>query len=384
MGTNVAPIPPMAEKLERALIGGDLAQLSPQEKVQYYNSVCQSLGLNPLTKPFAYIRMPGRNGETGKEVLYALKDCTEQLRNIHAISLTIPARELMDDVYVVTARASRPDGRVDESTGAVTVGGIKGEAKANAMMKAETKAKRRVTLSICGLGMLDETEIETIPTAQPAYQKFTKEEREAAHAEQQKIAAEKIEQIEAGNVPQSWDWRNALGLYEQYEQRFGKEETKLALLATGLNSLEQTQSREHATEILGKIKKLLIHPGGEPDWARTKAKPESTLEKASAPMIRTVSHIVPATLADPVQEMLERMRDFKSRLAVIQQHKFDLVQKYGQKDGERRYYEVLDKQGGHPDTHANEIAKNADKSRATARELYLELHSEAVEEEVTA
>ena len=32
-------------------------------------------------------------------------------------------------------------------------------------MKAETKAKRRATLSICGLGMLDETEIETIPDA---------------------------------------------------------------------------------------------------------------------------------------------------------------------------------------------------------------------------
>ncbi len=33
---------------------------------------------------------------------------------------------------------------------------------ANAMMKAETKAKRRVTLSICGLGMLDETEMATV------------------------------------------------------------------------------------------------------------------------------------------------------------------------------------------------------------------------------
>src|SRR5690606_24912460 len=36
---------------------------------------------------------------------------------------------------------------------------------ANAYMKAETKAKRRVTLSICGLGWLDETETETIPDA---------------------------------------------------------------------------------------------------------------------------------------------------------------------------------------------------------------------------
>jgi hypothetical protein len=32
-------------------------------------------------------------------------------------------------------------------------------------MKAETKGKRRVTLSICGLAMLDELEVETIPDA---------------------------------------------------------------------------------------------------------------------------------------------------------------------------------------------------------------------------
>src|SRR6202020_1247291 len=37
-----------------------------------------------------------------------------------------------------------------------------------AVMKAETKSKRRVTLSICGLGILDETEIETIPESKPA------------------------------------------------------------------------------------------------------------------------------------------------------------------------------------------------------------------------
>jgi len=34
-------------------------------------------------------------------------------------------------------------------------------------MKAETKAKRRVTLSIAGLGWLDETELDTIPHSRP-------------------------------------------------------------------------------------------------------------------------------------------------------------------------------------------------------------------------
>ena len=36
------------------------------------------------------------------------------------------------------------------------------------MITGNTKAKRRVTLSFCGLGILDETEIESIPGARPA------------------------------------------------------------------------------------------------------------------------------------------------------------------------------------------------------------------------
>jgi hypothetical protein len=37
--------------------------------------------------------------------------------------------------------------------------------RANAMMKAETKAKRRLTLSLAGLGWMDETEVDTDPNA---------------------------------------------------------------------------------------------------------------------------------------------------------------------------------------------------------------------------
>lgn len=82
------------------------------------------------------------------------------MRKLHGVSVKIVARELVEDVYVVTAQASDKGGRCDESIGAVAVKGLQGEAKANALMKAETKAKRRVTLSISGLGMLDETEVE--------------------------------------------------------------------------------------------------------------------------------------------------------------------------------------------------------------------------------
>lgn len=66
----------------------------------------------------------------------------------------------------MTAQATLPQGRCDESIGAVSIAGLQGEALANAVMKAETKSKRRVTLSICGLAFLDETEVDSIPNAQ--------------------------------------------------------------------------------------------------------------------------------------------------------------------------------------------------------------------------
>jgi hypothetical protein len=63
-------------------------------------------------------------------------------------------------VYIVTAYATNGKGRTDSSIGAVNIDQLRGEAKANAMMRSETKAKRRVTLSICGLGLMDESEVE--------------------------------------------------------------------------------------------------------------------------------------------------------------------------------------------------------------------------------
>jgi hypothetical protein len=150
-----------AEVLEGVLIGGDLSKLSPAQRVLYYQAVCKSTGLNPLTKPFDYIIL------NGKMVLYAKRDAADQLRKLNNVSIPRLERERMEDVYAVTAYAVLPDGRQDSSIGVVSIGNLKGDALANAMMKAETKAKRRVTLSICGLGWLDETEIDTIQDARP-------------------------------------------------------------------------------------------------------------------------------------------------------------------------------------------------------------------------
>lgn len=179
-----------ASIMERVMVVGDLAQLEPVERVSYYHAVCESVGLNPLTQPFEYIRL------NGKLTLYARKGCTDQLRQIHKVSIGKMERETSEGVMIVTAHARTLDGREDTDVGAVTIAGLKGEALANAIMKAITKAKRRVTLSICGLGWLDETEIEAIPSAAPV--QVSHETGEIVEAE---VAATSLRPTEAALGP---------------------------------------------------------------------------------------------------------------------------------------------------------------------------------------
>ena len=146
--------------LERVLIQGDLSGLSEEERMAFYGNVCRSLGLNPLTQPFAFLRL------SGKLTLYAKKDCTDQLRKLHGVSITSVDTVHQDGLFIATARAVDRHGRADCDMGFASLSGLKGESLGNAMLKAVTKAKRRTTLSICGLGMLDETEVEDIPADQ--------------------------------------------------------------------------------------------------------------------------------------------------------------------------------------------------------------------------
>lgn len=168
------------------VIGGDLKRLTPTQKVEYYNYRCSQAGLDPAAKPFDLLTL------NGKEILYANAGCTQQLTSIHKLSHAITSRELTDGIYCVFCRVTGPDGRSTENMGAVPVELLKGEAKANAFLKATTKAIRRTVLAHMGLGVMDETEVETIPgavittlpaidiTPEVAQVEWTEEERSAA------------------------------------------------------------------------------------------------------------------------------------------------------------------------------------------------------------
>lgn len=151
-----------AEIMEGILLGGDLSKLTSSQRVTYYQKVCETLGLNPYTKPFDYIKL------NDKLTLYAKKDATDQLRKINNISILDVNIVETEKQFIVKVKGQDPAGRIDMEVGVVNKSDMRGDT-ANSQMKAVTKAKRRLTLSMCGLGWLDETEVQTIPDARPVF-----------------------------------------------------------------------------------------------------------------------------------------------------------------------------------------------------------------------
>lgn len=141
---------------------GDLSGLTAGERAVHYKSLAEKLGINPMTKPFDYLRL------NGKLVLYVNKGGTDQLAARHCITRTLvegPIEVTVGGTKMILAKcqAQLPNGRLEVSVATVPM-----NDPLNGLMRAETKAKRRATLSILGLGMLDETEIQDIAPADKA------------------------------------------------------------------------------------------------------------------------------------------------------------------------------------------------------------------------
>jgi hypothetical protein len=239
---NNAPV-----TVEQALVLGDLSGLDPEQRVNYYLKVCSSLNLNPYTKPFDYIML------NSKLVLYARKDATDQLRSLHKVSITGLEQKQIGDLFVVTAQARAADGRTDSAIGAVPVKNIFGEQLANAMMKAETKAKRRVTLSLCGLGMTDESEVDSIPGAyypEPEEAYVPTKEREVGDVDMVRSPDERIWKRYAELLDQA----RSLGLNPK-PARLPIERDELKVRGSELvESIEERQEqldKEEAARIVG-------------------------------------------------------------------------------------------------------------------------------------
>ena len=152
----------IARVVESLVLRGDISALSPEDRAKYYVQMCESLGLNPASQPFAMLRL------NGKEVMYPTRGATDQLAAIHRVNREIiDGPKLVDiagtKVAYAVCRATHPNGRVETAIATLPV-----TDPATLFMKLETKAKRRATISVLGLGMLDESEIESIPAREKA------------------------------------------------------------------------------------------------------------------------------------------------------------------------------------------------------------------------
>jgi len=180
------------DKILELLSTGNLDQFSPKEKVEYLARICESTGLNPLTRPFEWLRL------NGKTVLYASKGCADQLRKINNISIKVTEKKIEDGVLFITVEGTDKHGRTDTDLGALPVGALKGDQLANAVMKCLTKAKRRLTLSMCGLGIMDETEFDTLGDAfEQGKVEVARIEAAEERLEVKKVIAENMDEVAA-------------------------------------------------------------------------------------------------------------------------------------------------------------------------------------------
>jgi hypothetical protein len=159
---------PISSAIEKAVLHGDLAGLSVDERLQYHRARCRAAGFNELARPFAYIRVRGEKNQPDRLVLYCLREGAEQLNQMHGITHSVTGIVVNEKggTIEVTCQAQTRDGRSTFDMGCVGIQGLTGKDLAVAKMKAVTIAKRRATLSLCGLGdMMDASELENVRTS---------------------------------------------------------------------------------------------------------------------------------------------------------------------------------------------------------------------------
>lgn len=142
---------------------GDLAGLTEVERKVYYLAMCARFGLDAFSNPFNYLEQTSKrfNRETKQDefftrvTLYPNQRAADQLAKQQGITVQIKERSFDSGLAIAVAVAvSR--GRQVEEVGAVEVGNR--ITKADAIMKASTKARRRAILALCGFAPDDDGE----------------------------------------------------------------------------------------------------------------------------------------------------------------------------------------------------------------------------------
>jgi hypothetical protein len=143
-------------------VGGDLTHLDGPSKRALLAKLTNYLHLNPYSHNFFIFK-----DSNGRHRIYATKECCSQLRHNMGINTW-----LSDPIYgpnntapvfvTVKANGTNRFGRSADEIGSVTLIGFDKSHWSDRIMFATTKAKRRLTLDLSGLGVLSDVEVDDI------------------------------------------------------------------------------------------------------------------------------------------------------------------------------------------------------------------------------
>lgn len=164
------------DEIIKVLMYGDLSSMTQKQKAEYLYKLAKKQGLDPISKPFDIIPLQG-----GKLTVYANKGAAAQLQAKHQLSVEeISAGFIGKDenaIYQVKVKVTSPGsvssstkdhpstyvpGRVSYNVGCASLFGLKAEMLSNKIMACHTKAIRRAVLVHCGLGFMDESELDSV------------------------------------------------------------------------------------------------------------------------------------------------------------------------------------------------------------------------------
>ncbi len=157
--------------MSKFLRTGDVIHFNDEEKLQIMHMICKRLGVDPISRPLELLKLPGTDKMPAREIWYLSATGCELIAGIWKMSFRIKEKGIEKDegvaYYVIEGKIPDTD-RVDEATAYVECGTrlTNGEVKlwfgtqmANARMKAETKARRRLIRRLTGLDFIDEDDI---------------------------------------------------------------------------------------------------------------------------------------------------------------------------------------------------------------------------------
>ncbi len=136
----------------------DLEKLTEEQRQEYYLEACKHFGVPPELGVLRFQYMDAGEGKANL-VLYALKGASDIIRANKGIDTLSLTDKIVNGSIMFHCTGRDKTGRSEMAVGVMYIEGLRGSALDKAIMTAQTRATRRMTMQFAGGGLLDESEL---------------------------------------------------------------------------------------------------------------------------------------------------------------------------------------------------------------------------------